>query len=449
MEKKNPPTRLKQGKIILSAFLGCLCALQGSPATAGIAYTGLNASEYYFQDSAASLQFTQASISFSMASQAQTDFDSVTLTTPLGATTSYAYRPRLVSNGTYSAGITGGVQSGSDATAAMAQMNAAFPFGTYTIEAANSSTGARQTARLDYDFNHWPTVPGGLGEIAIPAMSASSYATLQGVNATVQHSLNFNSFVADGIPLSPGEVTPSVRVAIYKEDGSPVYVSAPMPMTTTSLLLPANTLAGNTKYQYVLQFSNLDHCGGALNCGTGNPVGFYRNFITSTLGQFTTGPINGSVTSLTLQGGTANNPTPLTHQGEIGQLNGTIGGVGSMAFYEFYWQGGLFRANSVLTDADPQAIFEFALLDAIGVELDKLALNAADNFTGDLQRFLNPGTYRVGLRSVTEFDPAYVITFDTPIRGNAVPEPGTAALAALAAAIMALARRRRTAPARG
>jgi hypothetical protein len=55
----------------------------------------------------------------------------------------------------------------------------------------------------------------------------------------------------------------------------------------------------------------------------------------------------------------------LPHQGEIGQVNGTIGGLGAEEFCRFYWKGGLFKSNDVITGADPLAEYEFMLRDML------------------------------------------------------------------------------------
>lgn len=423
--------------------------LVGAPASAGIYYTGMTSGESYRQTSATGTSFTNSFVTFSLAAQSATEFDTVSLLKPGNTSANqFAFRPTLQSNGAYSANFFGRSYPGSDLGASLATMNTAFPNGDYVITASNSVTGASQAAVLTYDYSHWPTVPGNPGQTAVPSLSAPTYANVQGLDVNVQHAFGFNTFVADGVPLSPGEVTPNTTLTITRQsDGQLVYRSAPMPVGTSSILLPAHTLESNTAYNYFVQFRNGEHCGGVLLCGTGNPVGFYRDFSTTTSGQFTTAATDPILpTSVTLQGGTLSNPLPLAYQGQIGQINGTIGGIGSMEFYKFFWTGGLFKSNVVISDADPRAEYEFQLLDAAGNPLDNIALNSADSFTADMSELLAQGTYSIGVLAVNDYDPPFTITFSTPVQGIAalaVPEPGTLSLIGVCLAAIGAARRRR------
>jgi hypothetical protein len=388
--------------------------MAASPSAAAIANTSLDVGQAFFQNGPTSTTPTGASIYLGLAVQSPSDFTSASVSYPgPGSPETLSYNPQVTSNGTY-ATITGHTFPD------LASLNAAYPFGTYSFTATNSRTGQSQNASLVYDYNHRPS--------ATPMLSAASYQGLQGVDASQPYRLSFNAFTGDGVPCCIGEVDPATSIAIYEVTSpttySEIYASAALPDTTTSFLLPADTLSSGHFYFFNLQFSN------ALHSGNGATGYYYLGFQEHTSGYFTTAiGASGPHTLVNFEGGTPSNPRPLPIVGQIGDVSGSIGGQGSSDFYELYWSGGALQTSTSLTGANPRGSYLYELLGLGGHVLASETLDQSDAFSGTLNDVLPAGFYEVGLDANSPFDPAYVIHFATPVEGVlAAPEPGAWAL---------------------
>lgn len=128
----------------------------------------------------------------------------------------------------------------SSSFASLGDLQAAFNFGTYTFSAA-----AIPSATLNYSANHFDST--------IPALSAASYTSLQGLNPANSLTINFDSFTA---PDATVNETDTFFTIVNTTTGTVAFSQAFLPNSTTSVVLPANTLAANTGYQFDLDFSN-------------------------------------------------------------------------------------------------------------------------------------------------------------------------------------------------
>jgi hypothetical protein len=124
--------------------------------------------------------------------------------------------------------------------ASQAAMNTAVPFGAYHYTATNGAV--TNTATLNYTTDAFTS--------AIPALSAASFNALQGLNPNNALTIAFNSF-APSAAASQG----FTFFSIFNASGT-LFTDGFLAPGSTSLLLPANTLAANTTYTFELDFSD-------------------------------------------------------------------------------------------------------------------------------------------------------------------------------------------------
>lgn len=118
--------------------------------------------------------------------------------------------------------------------ATQADMDAAYPFGTYTFTAGPTT----ETAAFNYLVDAYTS--------DIPALDASTFAALQGMNPSQPFTFNFNSFTPNP-NASVGETFLTIFGTSFGSGYSP---------STTSATMSANTLAFNTTYNWELDFSD-------------------------------------------------------------------------------------------------------------------------------------------------------------------------------------------------
>ena len=148
--------------------------------------------------------------------------------------------------------------------ASQAAMDAAFPFGTYDVTATNTVTSTSQSANILYSTDAYAS--------SIPALTAATFAALQGMNPSNAFTFNFNAFTPNALATSG-----STFFTIF---GTPI--SGAHPSSTTSFTLDPNTLLPNTTYTFEVDFSD-------RISGTNNGVPTTLGFDVRTDGTFTTG----------------------------------------------------------------------------------------------------------------------------------------------------------------
>jgi hypothetical protein len=148
--------------------------------------------------------------------------------------------------------------------ATLASMNAAVPFGSYVY-----TTNTGDSATLSYTEDAFTS--------AIPALSATTFSALNGLNPSSALTVSFDSF------------TPNVNASvaytfftIYDGSGT-VFSDGFLAPGTTSLALPGGTLAANSTYSYELDFS------GRINGSDPNGTPTLVGSDVRTDGSFTTG----------------------------------------------------------------------------------------------------------------------------------------------------------------
>ena len=146
--------------------------------------------------------------------------------------------------------------------------------------------------------------------------------------------------------------------------------------------------------------------------------------MTSNDGTTTFTAVGGEGDSVSTPGGPIGNPVTLGSN--VSQVTGMIGGVGTQAFYRFFWGGGLFSATASVGATDPLAIYNFGLFTQDLGLLAKVDLFEENGFSNTIAMALASGTYTIGIDATNQPDPPFSITFDTPVNG--VPEPVTSTL---------------------
>jgi hypothetical protein len=158
-----------------------------------------------------------------------------------------------------------------------AVLDAAYPFGTYSFSAIGA---VNQSASINYLADAYTA--------DIPALTAATFAALQGMNPANSFTFNFNPFTPN-----PSATVGITFLTIF---GTPFGGSHPN--STTSVVMPANTLLPNTTYTYELDFSDRIDGRDGIPTTTG--------FDVRTDGTFTTGdavsttPEPGSLTLVAL-----------------------------------------------------------------------------------------------------------------------------------------------------
>lgn len=194
-----------------------------------------------------------------------TDFDGGTLTYP-GPASPASYAPITDSGGSYL-----NYQSGLFPD--LPTLNANFPIGTYQTTATNSSTSSSQTTTLIYTLDAYSQT--------IPALAPASYSALQGASPSQSITVNFSSpFLPD-----PNANEADVFFSITDASNNTVFDESFLPSSTTSITIPAATLAPSTSYTYDLIYS--DRINGTDVEGLPNTQGFDY----TTFGNFTTGAV--------------------------------------------------------------------------------------------------------------------------------------------------------------
>jgi hypothetical protein len=188
-------------------------------------------------------------------------------------------------------------------------------------------------------------------------------------------------------------------------------------------------LANTNSYIVLLDFSSpLSDTGGAINLAI--PGAVIYDIVTSgptSYDYFQTGQTTSQVATLiNYQGGAATAPALLPGGQPVAQIGGAIGGSGTQDYYTFQWTGGAFSATASLSGAASAASYLFsegAAGDCAG--LANTTLNSGDGFAGTLTiGNLAAGTYCIGINANSPIDPAFTLTFNTPVESTA-PEPAT------------------------
>jgi hypothetical protein len=117
-------------------------------------------------------------------------------------------------------------------------------------------------------------------------------------------------------------------------------------------------------------------------------------------------------------GGPTSTPATLPTAAPVVQVTGTIAG-GSQNYYTFQWAGGAFSATASITGADAGTSYLFSEGAVPGCGSGSgPTLNSGNSFTGTIAiASLAPGQYCIGVAATGSSDPAFTLTFNTPVNG--------------------------------
>ena len=155
-----------------------------------------------------------------------------------------------------------------------AALDAAYPFGTYTIQASGGTDPLQPSSSvgIDYTANAYGNTP---------ALTAGSYDALQSLHPALSDTVDFNTFMPN---VDTNESFIFLNVYLVST-GADVFSDNFLPSSTTDVVIPGGTLAANTAYSYELIFD--DRILGTDINGSG--IATQQEFDTRTFGDFTTG----------------------------------------------------------------------------------------------------------------------------------------------------------------
>jgi hypothetical protein len=126
-----------------------------------------------------------------------------------------------------------------------AAMDAAFPMGNYAF-AASLGGGTPDTTSFTYQNDYYPST--------LPYLAGTTFSQLQGMDATKSFTFQFSPFVPGTLPTNNES---NIFLTIYDQTkGMFVFNDGFLPNTTTSVVVPANTLTPGDSYSYELIFDN-------------------------------------------------------------------------------------------------------------------------------------------------------------------------------------------------
>jgi hypothetical protein len=129
------------------------------------------------------------------------------------------------------------------------------------------------------------------------------------------------------------------------------------------------------------------------------------------------------------QGGPSSAPTSLNSPGPVAEITGSLSDEALQDYYDFQWLSGAFSVTASVPDAPSGASYAFSVgVDGSCTSGGTATLDSSDSFTSTIAiANLASGQYCVGIATNSSIDPAFALTFNTPVTSSSapssVPEP--------------------------
>jgi hypothetical protein len=134
------------------------------------------------------------------------------------------------------------------------------------------------------------------------------------------------------------------------------------------------------------------------------------------------------------QGGPSSAPTSLNSPGLVAEITGSLTDEALQDYYDFKWLSGAFSVTASVPDAPSGASYAFSVgVEGTCTSGGTATLNSSDSFTSTIAiANLASGQYCVGIATNSSIDPAFALTFNTPVTSgsapSSVPEPSSLVL---------------------
>jgi hypothetical protein len=205
-------------------------AIVAEPSSARAGFTQffqLHATDYSQNSNSPPAAESSASYLARPTSTTSPDFTSVTLTPPVGS--SFGLTESPAGSGFWDSGLF------SHQFATNAQLDAAFPTGTYTLTGAGGSSPA--SATITYAQSAYP--------VTVPFLTGTTYSSLQGLDSSQPITLTWDAFV-------PSSLATSSSLFLTINGTSGTVFNQFLPTSATSVTLAANTFSPGAHYTFQL-----------------------------------------------------------------------------------------------------------------------------------------------------------------------------------------------------
>jgi hypothetical protein len=113
----------------------------------------------------------------------------------------------------------------------------------------------------------------------------------------------------------------------------------------------------------------------------------------------------------------------LNSPGLVAEITGSLTAEALQDYYDFQWLSGAFSVTATVPDAPSGASYSFSVaVDGTCTSAGTATLDSIDSFTSTIAiANLAAGQYCVGIATNSSIDPAFALTFNTPVTSSSMP----------------------------